>query len=669
MAKLRHKHLQMTKIILILFWAFPPISAYAVTPVDQALNLYVAPNGRDQWTGISAHPGDGDGPLASLAGARDRLRALRKAGALPMAGAVVRFEAGLYPQAKAVRFTKEDTGTTNGPIIFTGPAGATAHLSGGVTISGFAHLSGLTAPDTLVPGARSHVLQADLRTQGITDYGDPGTNECHSDVVFKDHTMTLARWPNAGYVQIESAEVETPTAEIIHYEGDRPNRWFNEPAVWLFGYWYWNWAADHERVATIDPKQRTITLAPPLHRYGYRKGGRWYAYNLLSELDEPGEYYIDQNKGILYFWPPSPIRKVVPSLTLANHLVEIAGASHLRFENLTFEESRGTAVVTSDVNDINITNCVLRNIGGWAVNLSGTASEITDCEITELGEGGILLCGGDRNHLKAGDLRAANNEIHNFGLWKPDYQPAIQLQGVGNEAIHNLIYDGPHSAILFSGNDHRIEFNEIHHVCLESNDAGAVYASRSWSDRGTVIRSNFLHDLSGLGGAGCVGVYLDDQFSGTLVVGNVFQRVAKGILVGGGRDNVMANNAFLECDLAICLDARGLEASTNMSALLASLDAVPFKQELWIRHYPDLANILANFPMAPKGNQIYKNVCTPRTKSLISSRAATFLNMKQSPNADGTVIFDVASGEIRSSADIDFETIYTKMIGIHSRNH
>ncbi|MFV2069080.1 MAG: hypothetical protein ACC645_19100 [Pirellulales bacterium] len=26
-----------------------------------------------------------------------------------------------------------------------------------------------------------------------------------------------------------------------------------------------------------------------------------------------------------------------------------------------------------------------------------------------------------------------------------------------------------------------IELNEIHHVCLESNDAGAIYAGRNWT--------------------------------------------------------------------------------------------------------------------------------------------------------------------------------------------
>jgi molybdopterin-containing oxidoreductase family membrane subunit len=54
--------------------------------------------------------------------------------------------------------------------------------------------------------------------------------------------------------------------------------------------------------------------------------------------------------------------------------------------------------------------------------------------------------------------------------------PAVILSGVGHRVSHNVIQDHPHCAILFSGNEHRIEYNEIHSVCYESNDAGAIYS-------------------------------------------------------------------------------------------------------------------------------------------------------------------------------------------------
>ena len=93
----------------------------------------------------------------------------------------------------------------------------------------------------------------------------------------------------------------------IVYDGDRPKRWVGEKDVWLHGYWFWDWSDQRQRIESIDTERRIITLAKPYHSYGYRKGQWFYAFNLLSELDEPGEWYLDRTADRLYFWPPTPI--------------------------------------------------------------------------------------------------------------------------------------------------------------------------------------------------------------------------------------------------------------------------------------------------------------------------------------------------------------------------
>ena len=103
--------------------------------------------------------------------------------------------------------------------------------------------------------------------------------------------------------------------------------------IWLSGFWRWDWAFETYKIVSIDTSTRQITVRSKNSHYGIQNytvcdlviagtGGddfvngsyianptprRWVAYNILEELDSPGEYYIDRVNEKLYFWPPSAI--------------------------------------------------------------------------------------------------------------------------------------------------------------------------------------------------------------------------------------------------------------------------------------------------------------------------------------------------------------------------
>jgi parallel beta-helix repeat protein len=114
----------------------------------------------------------------------------------------------------------------------------------------------------------------------------------------------------------------------------------------------------------------------------------------------------------------------------------------------------------------------------------------------------------------------------------------------------------PRTISAFRGsNDHVLEFNEVYRVCTETGDAGAFYIGRDWSQRGSIVRYNYFHDIGttlqdNRSFTAIMGVYLDDQASGITVFGNIFSRVNMGVLLGGGRDNRLENNIFAFCDRA-----------------------------------------------------------------------------------------------------------------------
>ena len=77
------------------------------------MELYVATNGCDQWSGQLAAPNaDGtDGPLATVRGARDRVRQLAAAAALD-APVKVWIRGGTYPLTGPIEFGPEDDSPT-----------------------------------------------------------------------------------------------------------------------------------------------------------------------------------------------------------------------------------------------------------------------------------------------------------------------------------------------------------------------------------------------------------------------------------------------------------------------------------------------------------------------------------------------------------------------------
>ncbi|MGZ8899624.1 MAG: right-handed parallel beta-helix repeat-containing protein, partial [Limisphaerales bacterium] len=306
-------------------------------------------------------------------------------------------------------------------------------------------------------------------------------------------------------------------------------------------------------------------------------------------------------------------------------LLRMKDASHLRVRGLILEATRGNAVEIRGGAGNLVVGCVIRNIGNNGVIIEGGQGHgLRSCDIFDTGDGGVALSGGDRQTLTAGGHFAENCHFQRQGRWSKCYVPAVLLNGVGQRASHNLIHDHPHAGILFNGNDHLIEFNDIHHIALETGDVGAIYTGRDFSFRGNRIRHNYIHETGGVG-MGSMGVYMDDCVSGTEVFGNVFYKVHWAMFMGGGRDHRVENNLFVDCDPAIRADGRGLDRAPvwrNMvdDYMRKQLAAVPLS--LYRERYPAMKSLDVCYGppggpaivgddfkgVPPEGNVIQRNV-------------------------------------------------------------
>ncbi len=571
-------------------------------------------------TGSDANPGTQPQPFRTLEAARDHIRALKAQERFPAGGITVWLRGGRYYLNKGLVLTEQDSGTVAGPISYRAYPDEEVRLIGGGEIDGFKPIADPAILARLDPQARCNVLEVDLAALGETI-----TSGLDFDLFFRGESMQLARWPNEGYVKIAEVLYEKPwthgkTGDKVgkfFYEGDRPQRWRDEPEIWLYGYWFFDYHDEFQKVESIDTGERMIHLAKPWTSYGYAKGQRYYAVNLLVELDQPGEWCFDSNSRKLYFWPPEPIEPGTAVISLLEEpLVELRNCSYIRLEGLTFECCRGHAIAANRGSSDNlVAGCTLHNVGDDAIVLSDAWSTgVVSCDLYDLDAGGIVLDAGDHKTLAAGDNYAVNNHIWNFGRKQRTYHPAVKVLGVGNRVVRNLIHHTPHCGILLYGNDHLVEFNEIHHVALETADVGAFYTCpRDFAQRGTIIRYNYFHhieQLPGLGG-GTMGVYLDDLTSGVTVFGNVFYRTTRAAFIGGGRDNTIENNIFVECDPAVHVDNRGMNTEADYFDSLSWkwLEEINYTEPPYSERYPQLLTIVDDEPRIPKGNRIIRNIC------------------------------------------------------------
>lgn len=579
-----------------------------------AATIHVAPDGDDDATGAV------NAPFATLERARDAAREAAREMTAPDAVTVV-IHGGTWERSATFELTQEDGGpAVDRRVIYRAAEGETVRISGGRRLpeGAFVPVRDEAVRERLAPGARDHVMQADLRAAGVEEtgrmpvrfHGPPAVAE----LFFNDERMTLARWPNEGWRTVEevieqgSVPRHGDTAGrpgSFRYSSDRPSRWDVGKGVWLNGYWCFDWYPEAIRVRSIEPGEKRITFEEP-HHYGVggRPNRRWYAMNILAELDAPGEYYIDREGGTLYVWPPddpSGARVVLSMMT--DPIISLEGASHLSLIGLTLETPREAALTVSGGEDVQILACEVRNTGGSGISVSGGMQHrVEACDIHHTGAGGLSISGGDRRTLTPSGHQVNNNHIHHFGRRQRTYASGIHVGGVGQRISHNLLHDAPHQAIGVSGNEHLIEYNEVHHVIMETDDCGALYMGRNPSHRGTIVRYNFWHHLGSPLGHGNNAVYFDDGDGGQTVFGNVFLRAGEpgrgmgSVFCHGGHDNLVANNIFVECRRAIAASPwnddrwrRMVEGDLWQRRLL---DEVDITRPPYTTRYPDLIGFM-----------------------------------------------------------------------------
>jgi len=616
--------------LLLFFWV-------VLLDTEHEACFYVSTKGNDSWSGrIPAPNAQGnDGPFATLEKARDAIRCLKESGPLPQGGVTVDILGGTYQINETFKLTSEDSGTKNAPLTWRAYHKEKVRFTGGIVLTGFEPVKDFSILKRIDKAGRNKILKTDLKARGITNYGEIDRNTGRKmELFFNGKYMPIARYPNEGWLHI--ADVPQHGEKLVNegrdewriegiprgrhygrfaYAGDRPQQWADVNDIYMHGYWVYDWWDEVIKIESIDIKNHEICPQRD-SRYGFQKDARYFFMNILEELDSPGEWYLDKKEGVLYFWPPSDINSSKISFpVLESVMVSLQQTSHVTIESIEFESGRAGAIKISGGLDNKIAGCSFSNFGNDAVVIEGGLENgIISCDIYEVAATGIDLSGGDRKTLTEAKNYATNNHIHSFARIFKTYRPGINFSGVGNTVSHNLIHDAPHSGVMYSGNEHLFEFNDVYDVAKETGDVGAIYTVKDWTFCGNVIRYNYFHNIHGVGKfVHSKAVYLDLPVGGVVLYGNIFYDLEDGFFTNSGRHIVIENNIFVKCYPSIKIDVYRASESFLPGGpwrLVEKLQEVNYRKPPYSTRYPWLPKILSegDDPAMPYENVVVRNI-------------------------------------------------------------
>ncbi len=605
--------------------------------------------------GDDANSGTLSAPLKTIDAARLKARELS-------GNVTVEIMEGDYRLSSTIKFTAEDSNVT-----YKAYEGAKPEIKGSVLIptSAAKKVTDDTVLEKMTENAQKEAYVINLENYGITQgmivdpasanhqYGIDGNVEFNNFFV-DGNSLNVAQWPNnKDYAQFNSLKDDTS----IVYADDYCDSWAGQKGWWVglwipYDYSYFKFAG-----VSVDAENNVLDYTDSAiskfgkksdDQYDYRSK-RWKAYNLLPEMDVPGEYYIDRDNLELYFYPTSHIggSELELEVNLKN-MIEITEAENITFDGLTFTQTTGNAIYATNIKNVDIRNCTFKDIGMSAAIYRGTTEAATgnkytdengeeksfwqyqkkngsyDCDIENnvfmnIGSSAISMTGaGDIDTLTSSNNYIKNNILYNISSKSALY--GITLGGCGVTFENNNMSKSMVGGIYLYGNNHTIQYNELYNLMAEASDGAAIYQGRADVFRGSKVQYNYIHDAvldgnktyAGLENAQ-VGLYWDDGQTGNQATHNIFANIRTAFNSNHAGDYVHSFNTTVNCEKAWSLiDYPHGEVDVRTQAAngftLAQLQQLIVYKELYYKEYDNLQTIAEEGTNPRKLNVLEKNL-------------------------------------------------------------
>lgn len=629
--------------------------------------IYVSSNGSDE------NDGSLGSELATLQGAKNRVRQLKKT----YDNIDVIFKGGTYRFSDSVIFTEEDSAPQGGRITYKGAEGEKVYFKGSKVLDN-SKFTAVTDSNMIsrLPDS-SKVLAAKLSEVGITadDYTikSDGVDDY---ILFADgERQREAMWPNG----------EEEYALVSSYDTDKLTKWKNADEVYIKAYWTNDYNSYKQKVAgsEIEATINGIT----------GNSGRFKILHMAEELDSPGEWYIDREQNILYYYPYDDFENSeIEIASLTKSMITIYYTDRIDFQNIHFSQSRGIAITSANItgwdvldssDSVNIKNCIFSGLGYTAICCSGSNLgyveggnyqrnslnywtgvknwTIEENSFYDLSYGAVILDSGVVSPLVSGECVIKNNYIYNTNLSSVNHAAIWIRNGVGNIVENNIIHHTPYHAINYNGNNQLVKRNELYNANRLSIDCGVVYTGRSFKERGGVVEENYIHDSNPVDTSlnkSNNAIYFDDTINGQTARNNLIVNVQRGVCANGSQANTVEGNIMYDCEYSTHLNDMFLTTDGIVSMKNTEYDRMKHTPG-FVDAYPEAKEIYKNYKTEFALNKVKNNMAFKGTLN------ATFEIAKEENNT-------IENNQVFSS-DAEFEaavngknSIFTVSNGVFS---
>ncbi len=563
---------------------------------NSAKDIYVSPNG--------SQSGDGsfNNPFREIESAVEKADELRNSiSSLQEINVILR--GGEYRINKTINLNKTGSAANDAAkLVIRAYEGEEPVLKGSqeLDVSQFTQVSDEDILKRVADSAKDKIVCMSVAGLGVADK-NPEIPSSYIKIYNNDKEQTIAQWPNgehnyAVFSPVSEGGIGNAQGGSFKYlDTDRPDNWSDPEDAVAVGYFGYDYRQEAISISEIDTEKSIIKLA---HGSDFginsKQSRRWKAYNILEELDRPGEWYIDRDAQMLYYYPAEDCGKVEIGV-FSDNMFDITGASNITFSGLTFKNTSGGVIhCYHDKNrkseNITIEKCTFENIGGHAINMytyqfadfydinqwSNIVGNLYNVEIANnifynTYQTPITVHSGDFENFTGHGVKIYNNYANQTAPFSLSGYLLGSVNAVEGEIRNNLAHNAPYHVLGATGLRNKIMYNETVSAVRETVDAGAFYVGRTVMHRDNEYGYNFFYKTNPVQDilkpyTHNRAIYFDDGYSNGIVHHNISVDGDKSFYTSGS-GNKYNSNISVDCPNGIEISV--LAGADRYSSLIA----------------------------------------------------------------------------------------------------